>query len=108
MLRGVKEMLGYAIRATEGEIGQVHDLYFDDQAWTVRYLVADTGNWLSGRRVFLSTVCLGQPDWEQRAFPVVLTRRQVEHGPHVDTDKPVSRPRKRNWSSTMVGCRTGE
>jgi len=55
MLRGVKEMLGYAIRATEGEIGQVHDLYFDDQAWTVRYVVADTGNWLSGRRVLLST-----------------------------------------------------
>jgi hypothetical protein len=94
MLRGVMEMLGYAIRATDGEIGQVHDLYFDDQAWTIRYLVVDTGSWLSGQRALLSTGCLSQPDWEQRAFPVVLTRRQVEHGPHVDTDKLVSRQRE--------------
>jgi hypothetical protein len=83
--------LGYTIRATDGEIGQVHDLYFDDQTWLVRYLVVDTGNWLSGRRVLLSMICLGQLDWEQHAFPVALPRHQVEHSPHVDTDKPVSR-----------------
>jgi uncharacterized protein YrrD len=94
MLRSVKEMLGYTIRATDGEIGQVHDLYFDDQTWMVRYLVVDTGNWLLGRRVLLSMTCLGQPDWEQHAFPVSLTRRQVEHSPHVDTDKPVSRQKE--------------
>jgi PRC-barrel domain len=94
MLRSVKEMLSSAIRATDGEIGHVHDLYFDDQAWTARYLVADTGNWLSGRRVLLSMTCLGQPDWEQRVFPVSLTRQQVEHSPHVNTDRPVSRQKE--------------
>jgi PRC-barrel domain len=94
MLRSVKEILGYTIRATDGEIGQAHDLYFDDQAWTVRYLVVDTGNWLSGRRVLLSTACLGQPDWKQRIFPVMQTQYQIEHSPHVDTDKPVSRQKE--------------
>ncbi len=30
MLRSVKELQGYAIRATDGEIGKVKELYFDD------------------------------------------------------------------------------
>ena len=29
---------------------QIREFYFDDQSWTVRYLVADTGGWLSGQR----------------------------------------------------------
>jgi uncharacterized protein YrrD len=94
MLRSVKETLDYAIRATDGEIGQVHDLFFDDQTWVVCYLVADTGNWLSGRRVLLSMACLGQPEWEQRIFPVTLTKHQVAHSPHVDTDRPISRQKE--------------
>jgi hypothetical protein len=54
MLRSVKELQGYAIRAIDGDIGQVHDFYFDDQSWLIRYLVVDTGNWLPGRRVLIS------------------------------------------------------
>lgn len=94
MLRSVKELLCYAIRATDGEIGQVHDLYIDDQTWLVRYLVVDAGHRLSGRRVLLSTECLGRPDGEHPVLPVALTKCQVEHSPHVDTDKPVSRQKE--------------
>ena len=50
MLRNVKDLRGYAIRATDGVIGRVDDFYFDDEDWGVRYLVVDTGGWLSGRK----------------------------------------------------------
>ena len=62
MLRSLKELQGYTISATDGDIGSVHDFYFDDQHWTVRYLVVDTGGWLSGRRVLVSPLALGRPD----------------------------------------------
>ena len=39
MLRNVKDLRGYAIRATDGVIGSVEDFYFDDEDWGVRYLV---------------------------------------------------------------------
>ncbi len=91
MLRSLKELQGYTIDAIDGEIGSVYDFYFDDQKWTIRYLVVDTGNWLAGRRVLLSMMALGQPDWEQRTFPVSLTQEQVENSPNIDTNKPVSR-----------------
>ncbi len=91
MLRSVRELYGYVIRALDGDIGTVRDFYFGDRDWVVRYLVADTGNWLVDRLVLLSTVSLGQPDWERHEFPVRLTKEQVEHSPAVDAAEPVSR-----------------
>lgn len=96
MLRSVKELQGYAIRAIDGDIGKVHDFYFDDQSWLIRYLVVDTGNWLPGRRVLISPYALGQPDWGAQVFPVELSKEQVENSPHVETDKPVSRQMEEN------------
>jgi hypothetical protein len=91
MLRSIKSLHGYAIHAADGDMGKVYDFYFDDQTWTIRYLVADTGAWLSGRRVLLSTVSLKEPEWERREFPVSLTMEQVERSPNIDTHRPVSR-----------------
>ncbi len=91
MLRSVKDLRGYAIRATDGTIGEVADLYFDDDDWAIRYLVVDTGGWLSGRKVLISPHAIGHPDWLDRVLPVSLTRAKIEHSPDVDTQKPVSR-----------------
>ncbi len=91
MLRSVKDLEDYAIHATDGSIGQVKDFYFDDKAWAVRYLVVDTGTWLSGRKVLISPIAIGQPDWLKKLLPVSITREQVKKSPDIDTDKPVSR-----------------
>jgi hypothetical protein len=91
MLRSTKELRGYTIRAIDGDIGQVHEFYFDDLSWIVRYLVVDTGNWLPGRKVLLWPGVLGQPDWETQVLPVDLTKEQVEYSPDIGTDEPVSR-----------------
>jgi hypothetical protein len=91
MLRNVKDLRGYAIRATDGVIGEVDDLYFDDEDWVIRYFVVDTGSWLSGRNVLISPLAIGHPDLMDQRLPVALTKAQVEHSPDIDTRKPVSR-----------------
>ena len=91
MLRNIKDLRGYAIRATDGAIGKVDDFYFDDEDWGIRYLVVDTGSWLSGRKVLISPIAVGHAGWMARRLPVALTRAQVEHSPDIDTRKPVSR-----------------
>ena len=63
MLRNVNDLRGYAIRATDGVIGEVDDLYFDDEDWAIRYLVVDTGTWLRDRKVLISPIAIGHPDW---------------------------------------------
>jgi uncharacterized protein YrrD len=97
MLRNVKDLQGYAIRATDGLIGKVDDFYFDDEAWTVRYLVVDTGDWLSGRKVLISPIAFGHTDWLARTFSVSLTQEQVRNSPDIDTRKPVSRQHEANY-----------
>ena len=49
MLRSMKDLHGFTIGATDGDIGTVQEVYFDDVDYTVRYLVVDTGGWLFGR-----------------------------------------------------------
>jgi uncharacterized protein YrrD len=91
MKRRIKHLTGFTINGTDGEIGKVHELYFDDKTWTIRYLVIETGTWLFGRKVLLSPQSVVNTDWEQEVINVNLTMDQIKNSPERDTDKPVSR-----------------
>ena len=78
MLRAVDELKGFTIGATDGEIGKITDLYFDDETWTVRYVVVDTGGWLTGRQVLISPVAVTKLDWYASRINVRLTKDEVE------------------------------
>jgi sporulation protein YlmC with PRC-barrel domain len=91
MLRHQSQFKGYAIHASDGAIGTVSDLLFNDTTWLVRWLVVDTGNWLPGRKVLLPPSALEHVDQFGRQFSVRLTKQQVKDCPDVETDRPVSR-----------------
>jgi uncharacterized protein YrrD len=91
MLRQAKDLNDYKLGARDGEIGKVKEFYFDDQSWAVRYLIADTGGWLSGRRVLISPYALDPANKNAKVIPVDLTREQIENCPSLGADKPVSR-----------------
>jgi hypothetical protein len=91
MLRNMKDLLGYALQATDGVIGDLQDLYFDDQSWVIRYLIVDTGTWLSSRKVLVSPISITGSSAAGRILLSSLNREQVENSPDIDTDKPVSR-----------------
>ena len=91
MKRSVNSLIGYTLHATDGEIGEVKEFYFDDQTSTIRYVIVKTGGWLLGKEVLISPQALEKPDWETKTFPVNLTKEQIKNSPDIDTDKPVSR-----------------
>jgi hypothetical protein len=91
MLRNVKDMEGLTISAIDGIVGRVRDFYFDDNAWVIRYVIVETHERLPRRRVLISPIAIGQPNWVQRVLPVSITRKQVHDSPDIDTEKPVSR-----------------
>lgn len=95
MLQRAKELQGNPLRARDGEIGKVKEFYFDDQHWVVRYLVVDTGGWLSGRRVLISPHAVTGEIRE--AIPINLSRQQVEKSPAPESDLPVSRQFERKY-----------
>ncbi|MEI7728747.1 MAG: PRC-barrel domain-containing protein [Verrucomicrobiota bacterium] len=91
MLSTAKMLKDYKLNSLDGEIGKVEEFYFDDRHWTIRYLVADTGNWLTGRQVLISPYALGTVNREAQHIAIDLTQKQIEEGPCLNSDKPVSR-----------------
>lgn len=91
LLHSIEGLQGFSISATDGELGRVKDAYFDDREWTIRYLVVDTGGWLTGRNVLMSPVSIKATDWDTHSLVVNLTRQQVQDSPSIDTAKPVTR-----------------
>jgi uncharacterized protein YrrD len=92
--RSIKLLSHYTILAKDGEIGKIHDFFFDDTTWTIRYLVVDTRRWLPGRKVLISPVAVGKTDWGSKQFVLNLTRDQVRKSPDINTDKPISLQRQ--------------
>lgn len=90
MLRPVNDIAKLSVRATDGAIGRVTDVYFDDQQWIVRYLVVDTDMWL-GWHVLIAPQTATALNWDEGTMDVGLTRDQVERSPRADLQHPLSR-----------------
>jgi hypothetical protein len=109
MLLAGSALKGYAIEASDGAIGSVSDFLFDDRSWKIRWMVVDTGKWLSGRKVLIHPSAIGQPDFERRTLPVNLTKAKVEASPDIMRDQPVSARMENNlygyygWDSMWGG-----
>lgn len=91
MLIKSKTVSGYALDSRDGKIGHVEEFLFDDHYWTVRYLVANTGGWLSGRQILIAPQSLATLDKAKQSLAVKLTKKEIEGSPTLESDKPVSR-----------------
>lgn len=91
MLHNIKKLYGHKLAASDGDIGHVQDFYFDDQTWVIRYLVVNTGTWLTGRQVLVSPHAFGEWDRQAKTLQVKLSKKQIENSPPIESHKPVSR-----------------
>ncbi|TDE18097.1 PRC-barrel domain-containing protein [Dyadobacter psychrotolerans] len=113
MKRSLNSLIGYTMRTTDGDIGEVKEFYFDDQTWTIRYLIVETGSWFFGRKVLISPEALTGIDSENSAFDVNITKEQVKTSPDIDTDMPVYRQQEEQlfkhypWSNYWFGSGIG-
>jgi sporulation protein YlmC with PRC-barrel domain len=89
VLRSVNELKGKTIHARDGEIGTVDQFLFDDESWTIRYLVIETGK-LLGRKVLISPISIERKQ-KREGLTLSLTKEQIRNSPPIDADKPVSR-----------------
>ncbi len=91
MLQLGSSFKGLAIEASDGRLGTVSDLLFDDSTWHIRWMVGRTGPWLTRRTILVSPASIGQADQQQHELHVRLTRAQVQASPDILLDEPVSR-----------------
>ena len=110
MLKNIKEIYGTRLAATDGEIGHVKDFYFDDESWAVRYLIVDTGTWLSSRLVLIAPHAFDGFGPDGGGLSVNLTMDQIENSPSIESHRPVTRQFERdyyryyNWPAYWEGA----
>ena len=97
MLNSISHLTGAKVGASDGEIGHVTHALFDDRSWTLRYLVVETGTWLSNRQVLVSPYSVRHPLDTDKHIALALTRQQVKDSPDIDTHQPVSRQHERDF-----------
>src|SRR5207247_11212781 len=107
MLLSLRQLYGKKLGASDGDIGHVRDFYFNDQQWAIRYVVADTGSWLSGRLVLISPHAFGNLHQNGDCLLVNLTWQQIEHSPAIESHKPVSRQYHAYWDGHEAGAAAG-
>jgi sporulation protein YlmC with PRC-barrel domain len=90
MLEKPGTVYGFSVEAEDGTIGEVTSFLFDDRDWNVKYLIVDTGKWLSGRKVLLSPECIDIPIWDEERIPAKVNKKKVEKSPEVDLGAPLS------------------
>jgi hypothetical protein len=90
-LRSARDVMGYYIDATDGDIGHVEDFLLDDREWAIRYMIIDTRNWWPGRKVLVSPAWISRVSWPDSRVYVDLTKEGVKTAPGYDPDHPLER-----------------
>ncbi len=90
-LRSTREVSGYGIHATDGEIGHVVDFIIDDETWAIRYLVIDTQNWWPGKKVLVSPLWIERVNWEESQILFKISRKTIKEAPEYIEEAMLSR-----------------
>lgn len=117
MLKKMSEIEDYNIHAIDGDMGKLHDIYFDDSEWSIRYFIINTGNWLIDRLVLISPASVTEINHEKREINFGLSKKEIENSPIISKDKPVSLQAELEltkhygwpvyWSGIGIGSTTG-
>ena len=89
-LRSLREVLGYALVAADGQIGHIEDFVADDENWAIRLAVIDTRNWLPGKKVAFSPHWIDRIDWGGKMAQTRLKQDQIRDAPEFDPAEPVN------------------
>ncbi|MGE0821224.1 MAG: PRC-barrel domain-containing protein [Candidatus Binatia bacterium] len=90
-LRRSREVLGYEIHATDGDIGKAEDFIIDDGAWDIRYLIVRTPGWFSRKHVLIAPQWIAEVSASEGKVQVFLTCDEVKNSPEFDPAEPVNR-----------------
>lgn len=90
-LRSVRNVTGYYIEATDGDLGHVDDFIVDTSEWAIRYMIVDTRNWWPGKKVLVSPEWISEVSWPESRVYVDMSREAIKSAPEYDPDVPLVR-----------------
>ena len=98
-LQSIGDVTGYLIHATDGEIGHVESMLLDDTDWGIRFLVVDTTNWLSGKKVLIPPGSASDVNWSDKLVNLKVDRQHVLDSPEYDESMVIDRAYVRRFDT---------
>ena len=90
-LFALSALQGDTVLGTDGRIGVVRDFLFVHSGWRVRWLVADSGNWLPGRKALIHPSAVIDLEIDKDEIITALPKSLVEGGPNLADDESPTR-----------------
>ena len=79
------------VKAVEGDVGFVEDYLFDDDLWTIRYIVANVRPWIDTEEVLLTPLSIKGLDQKHKEIEFCHDKKSIENSPRISADEPVKR-----------------
>jgi len=91
-LRSAKELFGYKLKATDGDIGKLADFIVEDENWQFRYIVVNTSNMSDDdKQVLVSLEWINNIDVALKEISIDLMQQAIALSPEFNPHKPVNR-----------------
>lgn len=90
-LRSARDVTGYHIHGSDGQIGHIADFIVDDETWAIRYLVIDTSNWWLGKKVLVSPYWTQRISWSESMVYINLSKSAIQNSPEWSPEALVNR-----------------
>lgn len=88
-LRSIREVTHYNVQATDGRQGIVRDFIFDDNSWTIEYLVVSTRRFF-GKDVLVHARHVKDITYAEATVNLSLSKARIKHAPKFDPSIPVN------------------
>jgi hypothetical protein len=96
-LRSGRMLHRYHIEASDGGLGQVKGLLYDEDCWAIRYLIVETSGWWFGHQVLLPPQWIGEISWPDATISVTVARQAVKNAPVYDSSRHLSREQETSF-----------
>lgn len=90
-LRSLREVTGYGVHASDGDIGHMEDFLADDERWALRYMVIDTRSLLPSKDVLLGVSWIEDVNWDDARIHVRVAREKIRSAPEYKKGQAVNR-----------------
>jgi sporulation protein YlmC with PRC-barrel domain len=90
-LRSFKEILGYNILTSDGQLGCVDDLLIDSDDWGIISIIVDASkNNSEGKKVIVASMWIEKVSYLAREIKISLAIKEVENSPEYNPLAPVN------------------
>jgi hypothetical protein len=90
-LRSARAMIGYGVRALNGEAGEIGDFLIAVNRWAIRYAVIQPRHRGQGPHVLVSPEWIAGVSWEKQLIEVDLACEALQSAPLYDGSRPPDR-----------------